>query len=507
MTPEPILYDANGQPLAPSTPAVPPPIYGEFSGVASPGTATWQLFLDELTRARDEVLEAQGRGDLRIYERLLTDDKVHPAFRQRRMAIIARELRVEPGGKDKPGGPTELDKLAADDLRRQLASLPFDRITRKMLVGAMIGRAHAECMFRQDGTRVILDKILVRRARRFEITAKKELVLIRGTERTVMPDRKFWTIVFGSEDDDDIHGLGLGAILYWPVWFKRNALRFWSVFLETLASPTPKAEVPPGMPKEKMREVMRILDQIRHGGRVIHTRGTVLGFLEAVRNSGGDYSVFIELMNKTITSICLLQTLTSDAENTGLGSNLGKVQERTMNMGAQGESDEVTESLQKGPATWLTQWNYPGADVPLIYRDFVTKEDQAASADRDVKLFSLGYRPTEKRILETYGEGYDPIPAPTVALDPTAPAFAETAAPEDGAVDRILSNGGWRRSMTPIVERIHAILDKGGTLQEARDLIGELALEEPKELADELANIVFAGRLQGNLGADTKERQ
>lgn len=498
------LLDPYGRALpssAPAVAAVPPPLFDEYSA-DTPREGVADAYVDELRRARDEVLEMQGRGDLKIYERLMADDQVMPCFKQRRAAVTARELKVE------PGGPTELDAQAADDLRAQLKSVAWDRVTDRMLIGLMYGRSHAECMFRREGTRVVLDAIKVRRAKRFAFDKHKRLVLLRGTERILLPERKFWSVTFGAEDDDDVCGRGLGLFLYWPVWFKRNGERFWAIWLETLAQPTPKAEVPPGTPPKKQREMMALLDAIRAGGKIVHPRGTLISFLESVRNSGGDYAVFIELQDRRIAKIILQQTMTTDAASTGLGSTQGEVQERIGNTGAKSESDILTESFGKGPATWLTQWNYPGAKTPILYRDFGQQKDLTAAADRDTKLTSIGYRPTADRIRETYGDGYEPVaaPAPTPPTGDPAAAFREPVGDvADGAVDRVLDHGGWRRAMAPQVDEIEGLLNDAPSLESVRDRLGELAAKPPRELADELSRIIFSAQLQGSVGADEPE--
>ena len=62
----------------------------------------------------------------------------------------------------------------------------------------------------------------------------------------LMPDRKFWTISTGAEHSDEPYGVGLARSLYWPVWFKRNNVQFWLIFLEKFGMPTVAALVNAG---------------------------------------------------------------------------------------------------------------------------------------------------------------------------------------------------------------------------------------------------------------------
>jgi len=391
------------------------PILAEVS--ADKGEDFGRAFVEELRRPRDEVLETHGAGDLKLYEKLLSDPKVMSTFWQRRAAVVARETRVE------PGGPTDLDKLAADSLERQLKGIAWDRTTLRMLNGAMFGRSVAECMFETDGHTITLAQVKVRRSRRFRFGVDGSLRLMTDGKPNgeVMPDQKFWCATFGAEDDDDPDGRGLGHWLYWPVWLKRNAIRFWAVFLERFSSPTAVATVPQGMTEPDRAKVAAMLDAIRNGGRAVKSGGITLDLLQAMRDSGGDYERFVLLMDREITTVNLTQTMTTDD---GSSRAQGEVHERMGSMVSQVDADLLCESFMRGPARWLTEWNFPGAAIPRIYRDFSQAKDLAASAERDTKLHSIGYRPTEARIEETYGEGYERT-EPIAALAPIAPTPSE----------------------------------------------------------------------------------
>jgi Protein of unknown function (DUF935) len=62
---------------------------------------------------------------------------------------------------------------------------------------------------------------------------------------------------------------------------------------------------------------------------------------------------------------------------------------------------------------WWTEWNFPGAVPPRVYRQTEPAADLNARAERDTMIFALGYEPEEDYILETYGKGWkEKAPAP-----------------------------------------------------------------------------------------------
>lgn len=473
----------------------PDPIFDELAKADSNGAnGARGAFVGDLALPRDEVLTAHGDGDLALYRKLLQDDQVFPAFAQRRDAVIAREWRVD------PGGDTELDARAADHLRQQLKRISWDRVTRKMLVGTMFGYSVGEVMWRRDGALIAIDQIKVRRSERFAFGTDGTLRLVDGSKPTPVPERKFWVFSSGAEDDDDPYGLGLGHYLYWPVWFKRNALRFWVTFMERFSSITVVGKVPNGTSDKEKGDLLGTLAAITGGGRVVIPKSVELELVQALRDSGGDYERFIARLDAAITKILLSQTMTSD---NGSSLSQAQVHYRVQQATTKADADLVCESFMAQVATWLTEWNFPGAATPTLYRDFGESEDLAATAQRDVQLATIGWRPTEERVREVYGEGYEYSPPAPGA----APAFAEAsfAPPAPNSVEDLLSGDGWERVMTPEVDAIERLLAEGRSLEEIRDRLGELALRSPAALADQLARVMFTARLAGNAAAELRE--
>ena len=450
--------------------------------------------------SRDEVLATHGNGDLSLYRKLLQDDQVMPTFAQRRANVVAREWRVD------AGGDTPIDQEAADFLRSELTSIKWDAVTYKMLTGIMYGYGVAEAIWRRDGARVHLGTIKVRRAERFCFSDDGGLRL-RDDARTPLPEKKFWVFTAGAEDDDDLYGLGLGYYLYWPVWFKRNALRFWAIFLERFSMATVVAKVPSG---GKQEEESRLLDKLRAitgGGRMVIPKSVELEILQAMKDSGGDYDRFIARLDAAIAKIVLTQTMTTDQ-----GSSLSQAQihYKVGQATAKSDADLICESFAKSIAAWLTEWNFPGAKVPTVYRDFGEAVDLAQTAARDQALAAIGWRPTAERVREVYGEGYEYSPPAAPAPAFGAPAFgaasfaAPLPAPAD-SIDELLANGGWERVIGPEVDTLKSIASRCRSLEELRDALGELAVREPTNLAEALARVMFTARMAGNAAAEPDE--
>jgi phage gp29-like protein len=380
----------------------------------------------------DMVLRGKGGiENLKIYRELLRDDQVASVWTQRRLALTACETVVEPGADD------PLSKQAAIELEAELKSMAWDDITEKMLFSVFYGWGVAEVIWRPNGARVSFDRIVVRDRARFRFDIDGNLYLwTTGGGWQVMPERKFWTVTTGGDNHDEPYGLGLAHSLYWPVFFKRNDIKFWLMFLEKFGMPTAMAKVPAGMMNDpkSVNQAIQMLQQIATDAGVVVPDNVVVELLEASRGGSADYAGMFEAMNASISKIVVGQTMTTDS---GSSRAQGEVHERVAQKIVEADSDLLCGGFNQGPVKWWTEWNFPGAVPPRVFRQTEQKEDLAKRADRDKKISELGYSPTEEYIQQTYGDGWEKKQA--AAVDPMAmmarqdpgnadPAqFAETA--------------------------------------------------------------------------------
>ena len=374
----------------------------------------------------DTVLESKGR-DYRVYREVLRDDQCASAFAQRRLAVTSRDWRVDPATE------SPRDKAAADFLREQLANVEWDRITDKMLFARWYGHAVGECMWGTDGRFITLQDVKVRDRARFLYDDTGGLHLQKLGRIDPMPARKFWTIATGADTDDSPYGLGLAHYCYWPVFFKRSDIKFWLVFLEKFGMPTAKGTAPAGRldDPEFRGKALAALRAISSETAVLVPEGLTVELLEAARSGSSDYAAMCNEMNAALAKIIVGQTASSQGTPGRLGNDdlQGEVR---MDL-VKADADLVSASFKRQVATWLTEWNFPGAGVPSVWRETEQPEDLNKRAERDSKIHALGFEPTEDYVTQTYGEGWQKKAVqsgldPRQAIDELAQEFAEVGA-------------------------------------------------------------------------------
>lgn len=378
-----------------------------------------------LLQPEDSILRTKGGiENLRIYKELLRDDQVASTWQQRRLSLTSCDTEVEPGAED------ELSKAAAEELKAQLDAMNWDDITDKSLFGVFYGWNVAEVIWRPGPQFVTFDRIVVRDRSRFRFDRDGNLYLwTNGSGWRLMPDRKFWTYSAGADNHDEPYGLGLAHSLYWPVFFKRNDIKFWLIFLEKFGMPTAKATVPAGQMDDPttIDRAKAVLQQIATDAGVVVPDNVVIELIEAARSGNVDYGGLHDAMNAAISKIVVGQTMTTD---NGSSRAQAQVHEKVAESIMQADSDLLCGSFNNGPVKWWTEWNFPGAAVPKVYRKTEAPEDANARAERDSKVYGLGFEPSEEYVQEHYGEGWTKKQAP--AVNPLAGLFGQNPGQNPG---------------------------------------------------------------------------
>lgn len=443
------------------------PETGEITSTADSPDSYFSPFVDELAKPTDPILNSIS-GGMKSYEAIRRDEQVQTAFQQRRRAVTSRDWSVE------SGGDADIDQRAADDLKEQIEQLSWDGITDRMLWGLFYGYAVAECIWEMDGSRVLLSDIKVRDRKRFRFGRDGSLRLITRDKPNgiVMPDRKFWTFSAGADNDDELYGLGLGYWLYWPVFFKRNGIKAWAIVLEKFGQPTGIGKYEESATDGDKRAMLAALRALATETGIIMPKGMDLELVESKRAAGGDHEKMARYMDSAITKVILSQTMTTED---GSSQSQAEVHMEVRNDVVESDADLASESFNEGPAKWLTEWNFPGAATPRLWRITDDPEDLDTLAERDVKLNEIGYQPTPERIAETYGPGYvlKGPQVPETNFQTPSGSTTEFAEGDEDAADAIAEqlNTVAGQAMGSMINQIRDVIDNAESLEDISDAL------------------------------------
>lgn len=467
-----------------------PKIRPEYRVVSS-GALDLANFAGEIVSNPDTVLVSLG-GELKNYAKLLRDDQVHSLLEQRQDALIAAEWEVVPGGED------SRDREAADFLRGQLMALNWDAITRRMHKGVLYGYSVAECIWGMDGNKITLDAVKVRKPWRFGFDKDGGLKLRVNAQTFLMPERKFWIAVWGADDDDSPYGQGLGHALWWPVYLKRNGAKFWAAYLDKFGSPSVKSKYPAGATEKEKATALEAAKAFRNESAVAVPEGFDVELIEAAKNSGGSYEEFLKYWDGAIAKIILSQTgTTQQGQYSGTAEVLNDVKSELV----KADADLLCESFNDTVATWLTEWNFPGAKTPQVWRKVPNTRREEAQRAADKGAYEIGLELTDDAINRRYGEDWKRRAAAPVSVPSDSPAFAEPGRDEPDEIAEQLesvTNAAGTGMINMIRAELDAAIRAGEDFAAFSDRIAQLyPVMDTAELAEALEGAVLAANLSG----------
>ncbi len=441
--------------------AVPPPPPGE--------TATERRdmhipYFGDVLRPQDDVLIRQGGGrGLKIYEDLMRDPHVAAVMDKRVRALIARDWVVE------PGGDTPADLAVAEMTESWLASIGFDDVCRHLLATSLLcGFSVSEAVWDVPGGVPAPVAVKPKRSRRFVFAHDWRLRLLTvGSPLTgeEVLERKFIVHRFGSGVDP--YGEGLGARLFWPVFFKRAGIEFWMHFAEKFGSPTAIGEYSDGTDSDKL---LMDLAGISQDSAIVVPQGTTVKFLEASRSGSVDtYEKLLRYMDEQISEAVLGETLTTNVGKIGsLGA--GQVHNEVREETTDGDADALSDTLNKQILTWLQEVRYPGAAPARVWRKRAAKREDDAAADKAeaearekaidyvTKMRTAGYEPEDTAAdFETQAKGkwfFAGKPTITRAVTAPAVAFAQADKADHPLLDQVDA------AAAPLIEDMIAAIRK-----------------------------------------------
>lgn len=447
-----------------------------------------RMLLADVVRPLDKILLEHG-GSLKTYRNLLYDEQVKACFIEQRVAAaVAAPWEIVPATEDKK------DVEIAAFIEENLKNIGFKDKYKKMLYGNWFGYSVAEILYKIENSRIVIAAINVKKPERFDFKYTGELFLKKDfASLELMPARKFWIYKNCGDNDDEVYGLGLGHVCFWPVYLKRNGLKFWSVAVEKFAVPTARGTYRTGATDEEKRELLQMLASISQETSIVVEDGTTVDLLEAVRNSGGDFEKFCGYLDKIIAKAILGQDGTSQ---NGAYVGTAEIQENVKDLIIKSDAELLDESFNE-VIKWLVEFNFPGAIPPKLMHRFEAPEDLMKAADQDTKIYNMGFEPSEKYINEKYGGEWKKRETSSF---PTEPAFAE---PEPTAAEKTAAEltDDWEQVMTPIVEPVEEILADCSSFAEFEERLTEAY---PKmniaKLQELIAQADFKARVSGKLG-------
>lgn len=344
----------------------------------------------------DPVLRKMGRGITALQE-LLTDSHLESVWSVRCSAASGAEWFMAAGADGKR------EQEAADAFAEQLSALDVPLIIEEMMNAVAYGYSPLEVLWELDGVRWGIGGIVGKPPQWFEFDQENRLVFRTGAVGIEeIPENRF-LLVRHRPSYANPYGDKVFSKCFWPVTFKKNGFRWWTVFVEKYGGAFMYGKYPNNAGEEYKAELLGALEKMISDAVAIAPEGADIT-IEALANKGSVSSVhaeYIAMANSEISKAVLGQTLTTEVGDKG-----SYAASKTHNMVredlAAADRRRIAAAFNR-LASVFTFYNFGAEVVPPVF-SFVKDEDlQPARAKRDVDLFSIGWRPKKSYIAREYG--------------------------------------------------------------------------------------------------------
>lgn len=458
---------------------------------------------DVLSPKSDPVLLREAGGDLAKYRDLERDTQVTMVLDKRKGLVLSAEYEIQ------PASGSRWDVYAADVCREQLAQMDdYEGHVEDMLDAELLGRAVGETMWERDGRSIVATEIRMKAPERFVRGTGGEVRLLtkdqprRGIE---VPERKFVWNTWGGKYGDP-YGRGLGYVWFYPVLFKRRGLSSWLQYAEKFGGPTTITEYDASAAnaEELRRKGVELGLAIHQDTSVAIPKGLAVRFLEAMRSGSIDtYDGLVAYMDKHIALSGLGVTSTSDLGKNGARSAVESHQDEQARLIGKKDARRWTGTAKRDLLEPISYFNTGGkGKAPKMVYLFPQLDDLGARAERDERIYGMGWEPSEAYINETYeGEWTKrPMPEPVSTAPVLAPGrtagrqpaeapaeFAEGDRPLDPSSELLAQVGEAETAAADILLRpLRQLVDGASSLEEIRDgipaLYGEMSSDETAEV-------------------------
>jgi phage gp29-like protein len=311
---------------------------------------------------------------------VLGDSHIQAELAKRKLAVIGDKLVIQPFDKK-----VATDAAAAEKVERMLAnSLPFLMCCAHLLDATVYPVSLVEKVFipsRIDGLRyeiadliTVPHRLLDYRTGRMRVSDTDANGRVQLTTKEIDSNRYITHRGHLLSFPDNFGGPMRSLVFWWLLSVMDRS--WWARFLDRYGSPFIVAKYPSGDDASRVILESALAWATKIGGLVVND-GTTVELKEASAGSGDAYEKFLGICRREISRLILGQTLSAEAQSTGLGSGVSKqheaVRQDIRNFDALMLGHTIRMQLIK---PWLDYNGIPG-EPPLILWPGDTSESVA----------------------------------------------------------------------------------------------------------------------------------
>ena len=367
-----------------------------------------QFVANTLTVDRlQSILRSAERGDCRelfdLYRDVIASDShAQSEFAKRKIVVICEQISALPIDKDDAD-----DVRAAEFAQGLLNNIPErEAVFSALLDSTLWPFSVAEKIFKpsyRDGLKYELDKIIPVPYRLIDLRSGNIKIFKEDSAGNITNDsfelEKNRYIVHRGNilTIPSFWGGPMRALLFWWLFSAMN-VGWWAEFLEKFGTPFLVGKY--DVNDDDSRNVLsRAFSVVKRLGGIIITKDTEIEVQNALSSQNGDsFEKFLAICNREKSKLILGQTLSAEAQATGLGSGVASSHESVRADIKTFDCVMLARTLREQLVRPFLEYNGIRGAVPNIVIGQEDKEDTASLSTLLSSLASSGLRPTDSAI-------------------------------------------------------------------------------------------------------------
>lgn len=347
----------------------------------------------------DPVLKKLGRA-IQVYEDLMFDSRVSACVQSRKSAVQSMEWDVV---------SDKASQAEIDFHKEYLLTYKMEDVIAEILDAPLFGYKPNEILWEPDGGKIVPINLVGKPPRWFKYDKENKLRfitvanMIQGEE---LPENKF-IVARHKPTYDNPYGKPALSGCFWPVTFRKNGFKFWTIFVEKYGMPFVVGKAPEGEREEKINEVADMLENMVQDAIAVVPKEYEIDIHESTEGKGKNpvHKTYIDMMNLEIAMAILGTNLTTEVQG-------GSYAAAQTHMEVREDIVEADQKIVEGVFDELIEITHKinfGSSAPPYFKLFAEEKIDETRSKRDHNLTKAGVRFKKEYFMRAYNLTEDDI--------------------------------------------------------------------------------------------------
>jgi phage gp29-like protein len=215
----------------------------------------------------------------------------------------------------------------------------------------------------------------------FDENGTPGLKTVEKPEPTAVPIERIIHATFDAPRGNP-YGRSILIEAFWPWYWKKHAILFWSIFCEKFGQPTIIGWHAKGAETEEITSLLETLESIQSDTAVTLEEGWRIELMEAKRTGTDSYQAFVQYCDRAISKAILSTVLTTNESQYGTRAQAVEQKDVTDEV-LEADALKIQDITNKDVVQLLAGWNFNFTVPPQLYIHYDAKSIPKEEAEGD----------------------------------------------------------------------------------------------------------------------------